>query len=116
MKRRRLTSKDRLSLFEREDGVCHLCGGKVQIGQAWEASHEIPLALGGEDGGSNLRVAHAKCHRTHTSVVDIPTIAKSNRVRLKHAGISKASRMPGSRASGWKRKLDGTVVRRHDET
>lgn len=97
----------------RHDGVCHLCNMKVVPGQDWDVSHEQPLEAGGRDDASNWLVAHRKCHRAHTSSVDMPLIAKVKRVRHKHMGIErKKSSFPGGKNSKLKRKMDGTVVRR----
>ena len=84
--RRRQTRKMRSKLFEAKNGICHLCGGEVQEGQAWDVSHPIPLSIGGPDDESNWDVAHRKCHRVHTATKDAPTIAKMKRVRDKHTG------------------------------
>jgi hypothetical protein len=86
---------------------------KVIAGQEWDVSHEQPLEAGGRDDASNWLVAHRKCHRAHTSSVDMPLIAKVKRVRHKHMGIKTSKTpMPMGRKSQWKKKMDGTVVRR----
>ena len=85
-KRRRLSTRDRASLFERDSGVCHMCGLRIEAGQAWEASHRIPLACGGADDMSNLSPAHKRCHREHTANVDQPWIAKVRHQRDAHTG------------------------------
>lgn len=113
MSRREFPPKVRLAAFQRAAGHCEGCTARLVPGR-FHYDHDLSDAMGGEPVLSNCKVLCTACHGTKTATVDIPTIAKSNRVRLKHAGISKASRMPGSRASGWKRKLDGTVVRRHE--
>lgn len=114
MSRRPISGTERLRIFKRENGVCHLCGGKVNVGEAWDVSHEIPLALGGDDEGNNRRVAHTKCHKAHTAANDIPAIAKAKRRERAHLGIRarKGRPMPGSRDSPFKKKMDGSVVRR----
>jgi len=113
MKRVRITAKMRVDIFLRHDGVCHLCKLKVIPGEEWDVSHEIPLEAGGRDDDSNWLVAHRRCHRTHTATVDAPLIAKVKRICARHLGAKKSrTPMPLGRNSKWKRKMDGTIVRR----
>ncbi len=77
-KRRNISTRERVKIFVREGGVCHICHGAITIGQLWDVSHDIPLELGGDDHGDNLKVAHRNpCHREHTRLVDVPYIAKA---------------------------------------
>jgi len=109
---RRMSAKRRAAVFAAHDGLCHICEGKIGVGEAWEVEHRIPLEISGDDGDDNLAPAHIACHRAKTKG-DARTIAKARRVHQKHTGARKPKgTIPGSKASGWKRKLDGTVVRR----
>jgi 5-methylcytosine-specific restriction protein A len=113
-KRRTWTARRRLALFEAHKGVCHICGEKIDgTRETWEIEHVIPLAMGGADDESNCRPAHARCHRPKTSD-DRKVIAKAERVRAKHMGAkpSPKAKIPGSKGTKWKRKLDGTIVPR----
>lgn len=110
-KRRSLSTRERLRLFQLHGGVCHFCNGKINGAiERWEISHEIALELGGNDDDENRKPAHYKCHRAWTAKHDIPAIAKSNRIRAKNVGAKKAK---GSLTNPyWKRKINGTVVPR----
>lgn len=113
MKRVRITSKMRADIFLRHNGVCHLCQMKVIPGEDWDVSHEIPLEAGGSDTADNWYVAHRKCHRVHTATVDAPLIAKVKRIHQRHIGAKKSRNpLPGGRNSMFKKKMDGSVVRR----
>lgn len=94
----RISARKREALFDCERGLCHLCGLLVQPGQAWDVSHEIPLACGGADDETNWKVAHRRCHRAHTAKVDAPIIAKVRRQRQAHNGSDQPAstlRSPG---------------------
>jgi 5-methylcytosine-specific restriction enzyme A len=107
--RRSLSPLQRERIFLANGGVCHLCGRKIRAGEPWDVSHDRPLALLGEDGGDNLKVAHRACHAIQTREQDAPRIAKAKRQSAKHLGIRKASRMAGSRDSRFKKHIDGRV-------
>ena len=91
--RRSLTQLQRARIFDDAHGLCHLCGLKIQAGQPWDVEHIIPLAMGGEDGGDNLRPAHKTCHAPKTAA-DVKAIAKVKRIRAKHIGAKQPSRFP----------------------
>jgi 5-methylcytosine-specific restriction protein A len=108
--RRRYSAKQRAAIFAEHGGECHICGGKIGVGEAWDLDHVIPLALGGDDEPANLRPAHVKCHRGAggKTAEDVATIAKAKRREAKHAGaVVKRPWHPRLR-----KKLDGTVVPR----
>jgi len=84
--RKRVSTRARVALFERKSGFCHMCGGKVLAGEAWDLSHVIPLEIGGADDETNWDVAHRKCHQVHTAKVDMPVIAKTKRQHAGHIG------------------------------
>lgn len=113
-RRKRLSTRERVQLLERENATCHICHGEIKPGQAWDHSHEIPLELGGADDETNWRVAHRRpCHRDRTANIDLPTIAKAKRNYAKHRGAF-VTRQPmrGGRHDFLKKKMNGTVVYR----
>jgi 5-methylcytosine-specific restriction endonuclease McrA len=105
MKRRSLTSLQRLKIFEAAHGVCYICLQKIT--GKWDVEHIIPLALGGADEPTNMLPAHKTCHG-EKSKVDAGNLAKANRRRAKHLG-AKQSKWPRSK---WKRKVSGETVPR----
>lgn len=115
MTRREFSSKVKLAAFDLAGGQCSKCTAKLAPGNV-RYDHRVPDALGGEPTLSNCQVLCRSCHDAKTAREDVPVIAKSKRIRQKHAGARVSPRpMPGSRASKWKRKMDGTTVRRDSE-
>lgn len=114
-KRKKFSSKQRLECFVKHGALCYLCETKIKPGEEWQIEHILPVALGGSNEDENLRPVHVHCHKPKTKD-DVGKISKANRLRAKHFGAKeKKGSMPGSKKSGWKRKMDGTVVRRDDE-
>jgi hypothetical protein len=60
----------------------------------------------------NCVVLCIACHKEKTATKDVPAIAKTKRIQDQQRGIRKPNRFAGSRDSGWKKKMDGSVVRR----
>jgi 5-methylcytosine-specific restriction endonuclease McrA len=101
----------KLRIFEAHGGKCYITGRKLMPGE-FDFDHIQALCNGGENRESNLAPVYRPAHRAKTAR-DVAQKAKDNRVRAKHLGITKAARpMPGSKASKWKKRLDGTVVLR----
>ena len=113
MPRRSLSTKDRARIFAANDATCHLCGGKIGVGEAWEVEHVIAWELSRDDSDENLRPAHVKCHKVKTRQ-DMADIGRARRVHAKHIGAKAPSRrpLPGGRSSKWKIRVDGTIVPR----
>jgi 5-methylcytosine-specific restriction enzyme A len=100
-------------VFERYGGVCHISGRKIMGGEPWDCDHEIALINGGENRESNLRPALQDKHRAKTAQ-DVAIKSKNAKRRAAHLGLkSKSARpMPGSRASGLRKRMNGTVEKR----
>ena len=103
----RLSTRDRVALFEEHKGRCHICGEPITARDAWEVSHPIPLAAGGADKPGNRAPAHKRCHRYQTSNIDQPLIAKVKRVHARHIGAKTPSarglRKPPGMRWNWQR-------------
>lgn len=77
-----------------------------------EYDHVLPAALGGEATAENAKLLCRVCHRAKTDD-DIGRIRKADRQRDTHTGAKQSARpMPGSRRSGLRKRMDGTVERR----
>ncbi len=102
----------RRRVFDRYHGACQACLRAIDRGE-WDCDHIIPLSLGGEHRESNLRPLCRWCHRMKTAREALER-AKSNRVRNRELGIRKTRGrpMPGTKASGWRHRMDGTWERR----
>lgn len=94
--------------------VCHWCKQRIDpVRDEWRADHTRRHAEGGEESAENLWPIHTSCDVKHKAPQDTREVAKGKRYRDKHYGIRQSKNpMPGSKRSGWKRKMDGTVVKR----
>ena len=111
--RKSLTPKQKLQLFLDEKGVCCICGFKIDsVKDAWD-EHRDPLWLNGTNERKNRGVAHYKCARKKTDE-EASLRAKSRSVAEKHFGAhtAKTKAMPFGRKSKWKKRMDGTIVKR----
>jgi 5-methylcytosine-specific restriction protein A len=88
--RKGFTPKQRAAVFLEHGGVCSICNGKIQVGQAFDIDHIIPLALGGTNDPANLRPVHERCHRGVGSKTsdDVKAISRADRLAKKHFGIT----------------------------
>ena len=118
-KRKNMTPRLRLKVWEAHKGMCAICGGKIDgVRERWILEHMRPLALGGADDESNMAPVHEGCAlaKTFGKSGDIAKAAKAKRVKTKHLGIKKSKNpLPGGKGSKWKKKIDGSLVRRNQE-
>jgi 5-methylcytosine-specific restriction protein A len=115
-KRDKLTRKQIAELFLRQDGRCPECGQKLQtkghIPVQFIDEHDLPLWAGGTNELQNRGLVCRPCAKDKT-IREAPQLAKSRRVRDKAIGAKKSRNpLPGSKASGWRHRMDGTWERR----
>lgn len=108
----RLPDRIRVRVFMRHGGRCHCCHRFIRTGEAWDCDHIIALANGGQHRESNLAPILSEHHRKKTKS-DVAEKSATYQSRKRHLGLKRPKHpMPGSRASKWKRKMDGTIVKR----
>ena len=99
-----------LALYERDGGICQLCGRPVSVNGANGATidHIIPRSKGGVDYPSNWQLAHIRCNSTkHTSTTAefrAEMAKKINEAQSKFAEIVEIMAMPNkSSMAYWQR-------------
>jgi 5-methylcytosine-specific restriction enzyme A len=95
----------KLRIIARQDGKCAINGRPFTAKEKPE--------FDGKNRESNLQAIHAEPHKRKTAT-EAAVRAKVNANAAKRLGLrkSKWKPMPGSKASKWKKRMDGTVVRR----
>ena len=124
MSRREFTKQTKREAIRRSGMLCEAVGPwyglnegqrcNAPLGSGVEFDH-IDLDANSRDNGlSNCAAVCIPCHRFKTFNHDIPIAAKTLRQQDKALGIRKPRRtpMPGSKASGLKKRMDGTGERR----
>lgn len=107
-----IPARVKVRIFERAEGKCQECGRPIAGSVRPAYDHIIPLIAGGGNRESNVQLlCVSPCHaaKTRADVAEKSVVARK---RQKHLGIRKPSRFPGSRDSAFKKKMDGSVVRR----
>lgn len=100
----------------RAGGCCEnkRCGAVLKKGEG-EYDHILPAALGGEATVANCMLICRQCHKDKTAA-DVKRIRKADRQRDKDRGTYIRSKgktpMPGSKASRFKRTINGDVIDR----
>lgn len=99
--------------YDEYKGICQISFIQIRAGDAWETHHKIPLWKGGENRESNLVPVLKKYHDA-LSAEDKTEKKISDRKRQKHLGIKKRGTRPmmGTKASGWRKRMNGTVEKR----
>jgi 5-methylcytosine-specific restriction protein A len=76
--------------------------------------YPVPAGEKDSDVLDNCVACCKTCHKHKTRTYDIPMQAKDKRIRDRHQGIRQRSSapMPGSKASGLRKRMNGAVERR----
>ena len=110
MSRREFSKQTRRDAWKRCDRKCEgikpsgeRCGANLTTAK-FHFDHIIPDAIGGPNDLTNCQVLCVACHKTKTTKIDAPIIAKATRVSDRYLGIKKPRSM-----TKW-RKFNGTPV------
>lgn len=103
----------RIRVFEKHHGTCYRSGLKIKPGDKWDLDHIIALANGGEHRESNLAPILRVPHREKTKE-DRKVQSRIYKIKKRHLGLAKSRGRPmaGTKASGLKRLMNGTVIDR----
>lgn len=119
------TARTKREAFTRSQGICEcqripnwpypVCGRPLTQGNT-RYEHIDPDEISGRNDLDNCACLTKTCWRLKTDTYDRPVIAKSNRVRDRARGIKRENHpaLPGTLRSGWKRRMNGDVVRRQE--
>ena len=114
--RAEFSPKTKVLAFKRAGGRCEKCGNKILAANGpVQYDHIVPAAIGGDNSIDNCQVLCKRpCHDLKTHKTDVPEIARTERIIKKNAGAKKRKGppMPGTKASGLKKHMDGRVERR----
>lgn len=108
-----IPARVKIRVFDAFGGRCAVCtltiAGKLR--PAYD--HAAAIINGGQNREKNLQLLCVPCHTVKTKT-DVAKKSVTARKRAKHIGVElrKGRPMPGSRASGLRKRMNGTVERR----
>ena len=122
MPRAEFSKPTKREALRRSGGFCEASGprygletGKrcmVPLAKGVIFDHDDPDANSKDNSLDNCRCICPGCNRFKTDKTDIPMIAKTVRMQDKNNGIKSKSRpLPGTRASGIRKRFNGEVTR-----
>lgn len=115
MSRKEFPASVRKAAYKRSGGICECGCGQPFSDHPKERpqyDHELPDFLGGTNDLENCKVIRVACHLVKTYGQDMTQIKKVRRADKDRTNTGAVKRkIPGSKGTGIKKKLDGTVVR-----
>lgn len=103
----------RLRVFDAKEQRCHSCGRKINgATESWTCEHLISIINGGENRESNLDLTCCNCLPAKNAA-DVAIKSRTAKLRKKTILPRKAKGrpMPGTRASGIRKRMNGNVER-----
>jgi 5-methylcytosine-specific restriction protein A len=105
LKRTPLNQRQKEKLWERQAGLCAACREPLEAGR-FEDDHALALIDGGTNDLSNRRLLHPRCHRPKSAQEHS---ANSHVKRIKYGRTKRSRPMPGTKASGIRKRMNGNV-------
>lgn len=100
----------KLRIYDRCHGRCAVCTRLVAGSLLPVYDHIVALANGGENREGNIQLLCSVCHRAKTTE-DVALKSATYNKRAKRLRLKRRRLIPGSKGSGFRKKMDGTVVR-----
>jgi len=102
----------KIRVLDRYFGLCDECTWPIGDSK-WTCDHRVAIINGGENRERNLRPICIPCNKEKNKL-DMEIKSKITRIRKRHLGLRKAKGrpLPGTKASGIRKRFDGTVERR----
>lgn len=101
----------KVRIFDKYNGKCAHCGRSIHGRLLACFDHIKALIKGGSNTESNIQLLCSECHAGKTRQ-DTHEKSVVYRKRIRHLGFKPKRRLiPGSKGSGFRKKMDGTVVR-----
>jgi hypothetical protein len=109
-----IPSRVKIRIWFKYEGRCAKCTRKIPAGETPQYDHILALCNSGQNRESNIQLLCEWCHSAKTKT-DVAEKSLAYRKMSSHIGITRKPKgrpMPGTRASGIRRRLNGTVERR----
>lgn len=110
----KIPTRVRIRVFEKYNGTCYRSGRKILPGDKWDLDHVIAIVNGGQHRETNLApILSDEPHKEKTRE-DRKLQSRNYKIRKRHLGLAKPKGRPmaGTKASGLKKRMDGTVIDR----
>lgn len=87
--RKPLTAKQRMEMFVRHNGICCICGGRIDgVREKWIDEHRKALWRDGTNDPENRAPAHVRCAQEKTSA-EATERSKGRSIAEKHFGATR---------------------------
>lgn len=100
----------RLRIFDKSGGCCRICDRRIVGRLKPRFDHITALINGGFNRESNVQLLCNECHDGKTRT-DVREKSVLYRKRSKRLGLKNKKLIPGSKGSGFRKRMDGTVIR-----